>query len=170
MQVRVARYDDADVVAMTAEVQAEYGRRYGGDGDASPIDAAEFAPPRGLFLVADVDGVPAAMGGWRRGGPAGDTDAEVKRMYVRDAFRRRGLARLVLGELERTAAQAGIDRLVLETGSKQPEAMAMYYSSGYEDVEPFGYYACSPSSIHLAKRLHDGTSGGRVPEAEPALG
>jgi GNAT superfamily N-acetyltransferase len=140
---------------MTAEVQAEYGRRYGGDGDVSPIDAAEFAPPVGHFVVLDVDGAAAAMGGWRRGGPQGDTDAEIKRMFVREPHRRRGLARLVLAELERTAAAAGVRRLVLETGDQQPEAIALYLSCGYVDEPAFGFYAAYDDSVHLAKPLTD---------------
>ena len=61
---------------------------------------------------------PAAMGGWRRGGPEGVTDGEIKRMYVRPAFARRGLARAVLAELERTARSAGITRTLIQaTGS-----------------------------------------------------
>ncbi len=138
---------------MTTEVQAEYGRIYGGSGDISPIEADQFQPPDGHFVVLEVDGAAAAMGGWRRGGPEGATDAEIKRMFVRDAFRRRGLARLVLAELERTAALAGIGRLVLETGTGQPAAIAMYRAAGYEDVAPFGFYAEYDDSVHLAKRL-----------------
>ena len=153
MVVRVAHYGDADAVAMTAEVQGEYARRYGGAGDTAPLDAGQLDPPRGLFLVVDVDAVPAAMGGWRRGGPGGDADAEVKRMYVREPFRGRGLARHLLAELEATAAAAGVTRLVLETGDEQPEAIALYRSSGYADIPPFGHYAASPKSVPLGKAL-----------------
>lgn len=138
---------------LSAEVQAEYGRRYGGEGDISPIDATQFDPPSGLFLMLYDGEVPVAMGGWRRGGPAGDTDAEIKRMYVRPVFARRGHARRILAELERTAREAGINRLVLETGTQQPEAIALYRSAGYVDVPPFGFYADDELSVHLAKEL-----------------
>ncbi|MFT4188576.1 MAG: GNAT family N-acetyltransferase [Aeromicrobium sp.] len=138
---------------MTDEVQAEYARRYGGEGDISPIDPAQFEPPDGLFLIGYSDGVPAAMGGWRRGGPHGSSDVEVKRMYVRPAFARQGHARALLAELERTAAEAGATRLVLETGTAQPEALALYESSGFEPVAPFGFYAAYDDSRHYAKTL-----------------
>jgi GNAT superfamily N-acetyltransferase len=127
-------------------VQQEYVVRYG-DQDGTPVDPAEFAPPRGLFLVAYVDGTPAACGGWR----AHETDVELKRMYVTPAFRGRGLARAVLAELERTALAAGYRRVILETGSKQPEAIALYESSGYRPVPRFGYYANAPEAVHLGK-------------------
>lgn len=107
-----------------------------------------------------VDDVPAAMGGWRRGGPNGVTDAEIKRMYVRPRFQRRGLARVMLAHLEQLAAADGITRFVLETGTEQPEALALYRSSGYTDVDKFGFYAEYDDSIHLAKAL-SGT--GRTP-------
>ena len=158
------RYDDPDVADMTAEVQREYSRRYGGDGDASPIEASEFLPPRGHFVVLESGGAAVAMGGWRRGGPDGDADAEIKRMYVRPGHRGRGYSRVVLAELEHTAAAAGVSRLVLETGQAQPEAIALYRSSGYTDVPAtFGHYASSPLSVHLGKRLAVADPSGRSP-------
>ncbi|MCL3819239.1 GNAT family N-acetyltransferase [Aeromicrobium sp. zg-Y869] len=104
-------------------------------------------------MMIYVNGVPAGMGGWRRGGPAGESDGEIKRMYVRPAFARRGLARRILAELERSASDAGISRLVLETGTAQPEAIALYTSQGYVDVPAFGFYADYDDSVHLAKSL-----------------
>jgi GNAT superfamily N-acetyltransferase len=153
LDLRVVSYSTDDAQLLTAEVQAEYARRYGGDGDISPIDLHQFDPPGGHFVMVYVDDVPAAMGGWRRGGPAGESDAEIKRMYVRPAFARRGLARTILAELERSAAEAGITRLVLETGTAQPEAISLYESSGYTTVPAFGFYADYDDSVHLAKPL-----------------
>jgi GNAT superfamily N-acetyltransferase len=154
LELRVAAYDSADAQLLTAEVQDEYVRRYGGEGDTAPVDTTEFDGPDGRFLMAYVDEVPAAMGGWRRHAPLAEwEDAELKRMYVRPAYQRRGLARLILAELERTAAEAGITRLILETGLAQPEAIALYRSAGYVDVPAFGYYAAEPDSVHLGKVL-----------------
>jgi GNAT superfamily N-acetyltransferase len=97
------------------------------------------------------------MGGWRFRSdvrPFGCTAAaEVKRMYVAPAARRRGLARAVLAHLEETAAQAGAEVMVLETGTEQPEAIAMYERAGYERVDGFGYYTWSPKSRCYGKRL-----------------
>jgi GNAT superfamily N-acetyltransferase len=135
---------------LTAEVQDEYVRRYGGSGgDTSPIDAAEFVDPSGVFVVVYDDGMAIGMGGWRRYGS--DGLGEIKRMYIRESARGRGLARILLAHLESTAAEAGIVRFVLETGLKQPEAIALYRSSGYVDVPPFGYYADYDDSVHLGK-------------------
>lgn len=146
MRIDVMSYDHPDAVALIAEVQQEYVVRYGSE-DGTPVDPAEFAPPRGLFLVAYVDGKPAACGGWR----AHETDVELKRMYVAPAFRGRGLARAILASLERTAVAAGYRRVILETGQRQPEAIALYLSAGYEPVPSFGYYAEAPEAVHLGK-------------------
>lgn len=150
MRIEVTAYDHPDAVALIAEVQQEYVVRYGSQ-DMTPVDPAQFSAPNGLFLIAYVDGVPAACGGWRARG----ADVELKRMYVPPAFRGRGLARAVLAELERTARAAGFARLILETGSKQPEAVALYESAGYTPVPSFGHYADAPESVHLGKTLED---------------
>ena len=135
-------------------MQQEYVRRYGGEGDTAPVDTTEFDGPNGRFFMVYVDDVPAAMGGWRRHAPLAEwDDAEIKRMYVRPAYQGRGLARLILAELERTALVAGITRLILETGLAQPEAIALYRSAGYADIPAFGYYADEPDSVHLGKTI-----------------
>ncbi|HEX6355517.1 GNAT family N-acetyltransferase [Actinophytocola sp.] len=146
MRIDVTAYDHPHAVALIAEVQQEYVVRYGGQ-DLTPVDPAQFAPPRGLFLIAYVDDVPAACGGWR----AYETDVELKRMFVKPEFRGRGLARAVLAELEQTALAAGYRRVILETGQRQPEAIALYTSAGYEPVPSFGYYASAPEAVHLGK-------------------
>ncbi len=127
-------------------------RRYGGpEGDSSPIEAAEFVHPRGTFVIVLDDDVPIGMGGWRRYGD--DGVGELKRMYVRESDRGRGVSRLLLAHLERSAAEAGIRQLVLETGTAQPEAIGLYRSSGYVDVPSFGYYVDHDDSVHLGKTL-----------------
>jgi GNAT superfamily N-acetyltransferase len=74
-------------------------------------------------------------------------------MFVVRAMRRRGYARLLLAELERTAAIAGGRRMVLETGTRQPEALGLYTSSGYCPITPFGAYRHAPHSRYLGKPL-----------------
>ena len=93
---------------LVEEVQAEYVVRYGGR-DQTPIDPREFEAPPGAFFVGYRDGVPVDDG--RAGGVrptstalGAERAAEVKRMYVAPAARRRGLARLMLAHLEATAA------------------------------------------------------------------
>ena len=149
MEIRAVPYDHPDAELLIAEVQAEYVIRYGGH-DSTRVHPDEFAPPRGLFLVGYVDGAPVASGGWRA---HGDGSAEIKRMYVVPSARGKGFARQMLAELELTAKRAGQHRIILETGSKQPEAAALYRSSGYTEVPAFGFYAEYPSALHLGKSL-----------------
>jgi ribosomal protein S18 acetylase RimI-like enzyme len=152
-------YFHPDVVALTEEVQSHYRELYGGPGDQSAVEAADFEAPKGHFVVGYVDGAPVAMGGWRRlearrGLPSPRT-AEIKRMYVVPSARGRGLARLVLAELETSAHAAGLDCLVLETGAPQRSAVGLYRSAGYTEVdgEPYGHYVGEPGAIHLGKSL-----------------
>jgi GNAT superfamily N-acetyltransferase len=153
MRIRVVGYGDPVAAELVEEVQQEYVVRYGGR-DGTPVDPAEFAPPKGLFLVGFLAEAGVACGGWRSHG----TDAELKRMYVRHSARGKGLARAMLAELEQTAVAAGHHRMILETGQKQPEAVALYRSAGYTDVSPFGYYANTPLAIHLGKDLRSARS------------
>jgi ribosomal protein S18 acetylase RimI-like enzyme len=145
-----------DAALLITAVQQEYVVRYGGR-DGTPMVASEFAPPLGAFFVGYVDERPVMTGAWRfrhdvsRLGAA--RPAEVKRMYVDPSARRQGLARLMLAHLEVTAQAAGADVMLLETGTAQPEAMALYEAAGYERVEPFGHYAWSPRNRCYGRRL-----------------
>jgi GNAT superfamily N-acetyltransferase len=158
LELRTVPYDHPDVGRLVRGVQAEYVQRYGGE-DATPVEPGEFARPRGAFVVGYVDDGPVACGGWRArdalhgDGALRDGDAEIKRMFVPAGHRGRGFARAVLAELERIAAAAGRRRTVLETGTRQPEAIALYTSAGYTPVEPFGVYRDAPGCRCFAKHL-----------------
>ncbi|WP_405881822.1 GNAT family N-acetyltransferase [Streptomyces sp. NBC_01136] len=158
MSIRLVPYDHPDAVKLNDQVQAEYAERYGDGGDSTPLDASMFRPPLGLYLLAyDEQGSPIASGGWRSQDENdegyADGDAELKRMYVVPQARGLGLARRVLAALEEDARAAGRTRMVLETGSKQPEAVALYLSSGYEPCAKFGYYRFHELSLCYAKPL-----------------
>src|SRR3954454_17032626 len=144
-ELRAVGYADPVAQHLVERVQQEYVVRYGGR-DAAVVDPAEFSAPLGLFLVAEVGDAPAGCGGWRAHEDGG---AELKRMYVEPGFRRRGIAALLLGELERTAAEAGHRRVLLNTGERQPEALALYVSKGYTPVAGYGVYAGSPGAVFL---------------------
>lgn len=148
--LRSLPYDDPLAQALVEAVQQEYVARYGGR-DAAEVEPDEFLPPHGLFLVAEVGGVAAGCGAWRAmpGGGA----AEIKRVYVEPAFRRRGVARLVVAALERSAAAEGRSEVVLNSGREQPEALALYADLGYLPVPGYGVYACAPGAVFLGKRL-----------------
>lgn len=141
---------------LIAAVQQVYVQRYG-EADVDQTVAADFNPPRGHFLLAWEDDRAVGCGGWRARDDVGvglrPGDAELKRMYVVPAARGRGIARVMLAELERTAVVAGRVRMVLETGIRQPEAIALYRSSGYVPAPGFGPYRDEPASRCFARNL-----------------
>ncbi len=142
-------YDDPAVVRLVAAVQREYVLRYGGP-DRAVVDPGEFAAPGGTFLVGLLDGEAVATGGWRR---IDARTVEIKRMYVVPGARGLGLARRMLAALESSAVAAGADSVRLNTGAKQPEAVALYESSGYRPTPGFGHYAEHPGALFYAKQL-----------------
>ena len=81
------------------------------------------------------------------------TTMEVKRMYVRPVHRGMGIATKVLAALEAWAAELGNKRCILETGHKQPEAIALYHKCNYQIIENYGQYAGVANSICFEKRL-----------------
>lgn len=136
---------------MIADLQQVYVDRYG-DVDVTPVDPAQFAAPLGYFVIGYLDGVPVACGGWRINDEF-EGAAEIKRMYVVDSVRGKGYSRLVLANLEETAREAGLQRMVLETGLRQPEAISLYTTSGYVQIENFGVYRDHPESRCFGKPL-----------------
>jgi ribosomal protein S18 acetylase RimI-like enzyme len=149
LELRPARLDDQDALALVDEVQAYYVEIYGAP-DPEPLDPAQHVPPHGGFLIGYEDDVPMAMGGWSA---VGDGDAKIRRMYVRPAGRRRGWAGRLLDALEDDARATGATRAVLITGPPQREAIAFYRARGYHDIEPFGFYADTRGAVFLANPL-----------------
>lgn len=147
---------DPDAARLVEEVQQEYVARYG-NRDETPIPPGYFEEPHGGFFVGYDGSEPLATGAWRRRTDVlalgSSATAEIKRMYVAPAGRRRGLARAMLAHLELTAAGAGAEVMVLETGAEQPEAIALYGSAGYEPIPGFGFYKDSPLNRCFARRL-----------------
>lgn len=151
LDVRVHDWTDPVVAELVEEVQGEYVVRYG-DRDLTPVDPDEFRLPRGFVLVGWCDGVPAGSVAMRAAAEPGA--AEMKRLYVRATHRRRGLARVLLHAAEDRAREVGYTRVVLETGIRQPEAIALYEAEGYTPVAGFGYYADMPSSRYFGLDLN----------------
>ncbi|WBP86997.1 GNAT family N-acetyltransferase [Kitasatospora cathayae] len=121
---------DPLVEPLLRELTHEYVSRYGPGAhqEMTRYPAEAFAEPHGALLLLLEDGEPVAGGAYMR---RDEHTAEVKRMWTHSAHRRRGLARRVLAELERTAAAAGYRRIFLTTGPRQPEAKGLYLAAGY---------------------------------------
>ncbi len=131
----------------------ELRRRYG-DGDDQHLRVDELAEPLGLFLVARVNGDIAGGIGLRSIGDPALHLGEIKRLWVRPDLRRGGIAVSLMNEIETRARSLGYQRLYLETGPKQPEAVALYASIGWDRVQeyPVGVF-CHPMSHRFTRLL-----------------
>jgi len=140
--VRIVSVDDPAARELQDRQITEMARRYGGGGPA-PLHGDQFEPPAGCFVVATVDGVGVACGGFRLLSPG---VAEIKRMYVDAPLRRRGIGALVLTFLEERAKAAGYGETWLETGSEQPDAISLYVGAGYRPRPAYGEFKDDPRS------------------------
>jgi GNAT superfamily N-acetyltransferase len=151
IQLRDDRLDSEVGAPLVRAQWRELLERYGvPDADPDDLQADHLAPPHGVFLVAWRNGVAVSCGGIRR---YDESTGEIKRMYTKPEARRLGISRVLLVELEARARAIGYSRLVLETGVRQPEAIALYESEGYDAIEPYGFYKNAPLSRCYAKDL-----------------
>lgn len=147
-----------DARALIEELNAELMERYPEPGaNHFSLDPDEVADGRGLFLIIRRDGQAIGCGAVRM--VDGDT-AELKRMFTRPAARGVGIGKQLLAALEDEARRLGARRLVLETGTRQTEAMALYAGHGFHPIPPWGeYLASAATSVCMAKDL-DPADGG----------
>lgn len=99
-------------------------------------------------VVAYVDGKPVGCGALKA---YSDQIAEIKRMFVQDEFRRQGIAKSILNELEKWATALIFSACILETGKMNPEAINLYQRAGYEVIPNYGQYFGVESSICMKK-------------------
>jgi GNAT superfamily N-acetyltransferase len=85
--------------------------------------------------------------------PYDDTAVEIKRMFVRKDYRGKGISKMILHELELWAKEKCYQRSVLETGSKQTEAIGLYQRCGYSRIDNYGPYKGNDNSLCMAKVL-----------------
>ena len=151
LQVDVVDPRGPEAAELIRELSAELARRYDymedGSGGFKPEDALG---PRGAFVIGCVGGTPVACGAIR---PLEEDVAELKRVFVKVDFRRRGYSKAVVNELEGQARARGYRLLRLETGVRQPEAISLYESLGYHPIPNYGEYRDSRLSVCFEKTL-----------------
>jgi putative acetyltransferase len=135
------------IAALNAELEARYPEE---GANFFRLDAEEVSEGRGAFLVAYLAGTPVGCGAVRRINPG---VAEIKRMYVDPTVRGRRVGRQIVDALEAHARQLGAKRIVLETGPRQPDAIAMYQHAGFAEIPLYGEYVGSQFSVCMAKDL-----------------
>jgi len=141
----------SDAKALIARLDAELNERY----PDVPLDhlvltPAQVAEGGGTFLIAREGGRLLGCVALRRLDRA---SGQVMRMYVLPAARRARVGRRLLTELERHARQIGLRRLVLHTGTRQPEAIRLYESTGFTRIPGFGPYTPSHPGVCMAKAI-----------------
>lgn len=146
--IRPVDWDHHDAVALRAAQEAEVRDRYQVDEPEPGVHPS--AADMTCFFVAYVDGEPAACGGMRA---IDATHGEIKRMYVAPARRGSGLAPAILTVLEDDALARGWARVVLETGTGQPDAVRLYEREGYRAIPLFGDYVGESTSLCFEKVL-----------------
>lgn len=139
-------------VRMRAEQAAEVRRRYRPEDPGSPGEPVvePWADDAVAFLVAREAGAPVGCVALRRLSP---DVFELKRLYVRPAARGRRIADVLLAAAEQRALDLGAGRIILQSGTAQPEALSVYRRNGYEAIPPFGEYASSPRSRCFGRDL-----------------
>jgi GNAT superfamily N-acetyltransferase len=132
----------------------ELERRYGQGADQEHLCNDELAPPYGAFVVARLATHLAGGVGLRPIGPEPGVYGEIKRLWVRPDLRRSGVGVALMETIEREALRIGYRKIFLETGERQPEAVAFYERLGWQHIDAyppgsFGY----PEGIKFSRML-----------------
>lgn len=148
MQLLRTSNQDEQFVALTRQLDDELRQRYGELQDL-------YAPHNRLdridtALLGVAEGQAVACGCFKR---LDAQRAEVKRMFVHPQWRRRGYSEQLLRALEAWARELGVQQLLLETGRRQPEAIALYHKLGFTPIAGYGPYVSLGNSLCMAKSL-----------------
>lgn len=139
---------DKDFKLLTSLLDEELHGRYGELQDFySNYNAIE---DNNNVAIVYYDKVPAACGCFKK---FDQETAEMKRMFVQKKFRGKGISKYLLNELEKWALENGFRKSILETGTKQHEAIGLYQKSGYRKIDNYGQYAGIETSICMMKEL-----------------
>ena len=147
VSVALERADQPDAVRLIDALDAYQKPLYPAESHHG-IDVRALVQPNVLFALARINTGAAIGCGAVVLQPA---YGELKRMFVLPAFRGVGVARALLAFLERQARARGCALFVLETGIRQPEALALYERAGYVRCDPFGNYTHDPNSVFMRK-------------------
>ena len=178
-------WDDPRAVALRAAMDVDMHHRYG---TGSEAEAPEITAERGRVLSVDpADVISSVLALDDDGTPIGHIAArrfrgevELKRLIVLDRARGKGAATALLAECESIGREVGAARLILQTGDKQPEAVALYEKTGWTRIPIYGDYAATiPRSICFERSLAErplsvlgcpssGTTGGAATAGAPA--
>jgi putative acetyltransferase len=138
-----------DVLALLAQSDAFSAALYPPESNHA-IDAQALAQPAVRFFVARIDGAAVGCAGLVLGSAG---EAELKRMFVAESIRGRGVGFRLLAAVETAAWREGVRVLRLETGAASAGALALYRRAGYRERGPFGGYVSDPLSVFMEREL-----------------
>ncbi|MDE3234453.1 MAG: GNAT family N-acetyltransferase [Bacteroidota bacterium] len=151
MQIVRTDSSNTDFLQLVRLLDAELARRDGSEhsfyAQFNKIDTIKQA------IVAYENGLPIACGAIKA---FAENTMEVKRMFTLPEYRGKGLASIILQELEKWAEELHYTRCVLETGKRQPEAIRLYQKNGYSIIENYGQYKGVANSVCFEKKLNCG--------------
>jgi GNAT superfamily N-acetyltransferase len=151
LSITAEPFDSDDARRLIAALDAGLAELYPPEQRFGPnLKAKQIEGNRGAFLVARDGDRAVGCGAIRVIEPK---TAEAKRMYVDPDYRGKGVGRSLLARLEAAAIELGVERLVLETGVYQEAAIALYRRAGFTQVDCWGEYTASPTSICFEKTL-----------------
>jgi putative acetyltransferase len=166
ISIRIEAPDQPEVLSLLAESDAYHRGLYPPE-NLYLLDPAALRAPGISFYVARSAGAAVGCGALVR---HLEGYGEIKRMFVAPAARGHGVGRCILAALEAAARRSGIGRLRLETGTRQPDAVALYRATGFREVPPFAGYPDDPLSVFMEKTLSRSAPPVMVKDPSPACG
>lgn len=148
MKIVRTNNSNEDFVNLTIQLDSELNERYGIE--QSKYDKHNKIDPIDTVIIGYLEGIPVACGCFKN---INNQTIEIKRMYVRKEYRRRGLSIKILQSLEKWGSETGYSRAVLETGKGQPEAIALYNKCGFHKIKNYGPYQNLNNSICMEKPI-----------------
>lgn len=151
MNIETLDPDSPEVQALIAASDAYYVDLY--PAESNHLETSEdLKKPNVILLGCRIDGELVASGAAKILRDEVDY-AEIKRLFVLDRHRGKGLSNEIMRHLESELQGRGISLFRLETGIKQPEALGLYRKLGYRERAPFGSYVADPFSVFMEKRV-----------------
>ena len=151
ISIKKVSYSDADLNDLFDELDLELAKLYpeeaifGLSVKKKPRNAEKF-----YFVVAYIEGEPVGCGCIK---PLSKYGCELKRMFVKQGFRKKGIAVKLFEKLEKEAKKRGYNKILLETGPYQPEAINLYKKLGFQESGAFGKYKVIDLSVFFKKEI-----------------
>jgi GNAT superfamily N-acetyltransferase len=146
MKIIKTNNSNSDFIDLTKQLDAELNKRYGVK--RSEYDKHNLIDPIDTAIIGYLEKIPVACGCFKI---FNNTTIEIKRMFVQTGHRRKGFSTIILQSLEEWGSDLGYLKAILETGKKQPEAIALYKNSGYQIIDNYGPYRGFKNSVCMEK-------------------